>query len=125
MTGSALRSVPSDRSTGACGAWSDIVPRPHGDLALTVGDVAGHGLEARRLRDLLHRAQHGLTVAGLSPEQILTGLRDLINGTDGALATAACVALAPDGCPSSWPTPVTHRRCSSAATARSRSSSPM
>lgn len=97
MTVVAAHAVPSDRRTGASGDWSDVVAQPSGDLTVVVGDVAGHGTSAQPPRDALLLAQHRLSLAGMSPAQVLSGLRRLTSSLDGVLATAACAVLSPDG----------------------------
>ena len=56
----AARYLPARAETEVGGDWYDVVPLDDGRLALTIGDVSGHGIEAAslmaRLRDALRAA---------------------------------------------------------------------
>ena len=82
------------------GDWYDVVQLPSGGLALTIGDVSGHGIEAAalmgRLRDSLRSAAlegDGVAHATERVDKLLQSQRP----PGDALATAVFMVLAPDG----------------------------
>ena len=42
----AARYVPAEEGSAAGGDWYDVIELPDGGVALVIGDVAGHGIEA-------------------------------------------------------------------------------
>src|SRR3982074_3872896 len=59
--------VPSDREGGASGDWHDVIALPSGDVAVVVGDAAGHGGQARPLKDALQRGLPGVAMTTAHP----------------------------------------------------------
>jgi hypothetical protein len=73
------------------GDWYDAMELPTGKVMLTVGDVAGHGIDAVTGMVTLRNSLRGLALTGASPAALL----GLLNGvayhlTDDVLATAVC-----------------------------------
>ncbi|WP_343239179.1 SpoIIE family protein phosphatase [Streptomyces sp. SID8014] len=93
---------------GAGGGWFDVIPLSGTRVALVVGDVAGHGVEAAATMGQLRVALRTLTLQDLETEELLTYLDEV------AAHLAATSASAPDEqvatCAVSVYDPVT-RRC--------------
>jgi serine phosphatase RsbU (regulator of sigma subunit) len=78
------------------GDWYDVVPLEDGDIAVAVGDVAGHGAIAAAVMDRLCTPLAALLLAGHPPAQALELLDRFAGHVDGAqLSTAMCVRLSP------------------------------
>lgn len=96
----AARYLPARAETQVGGDWYDVVQLPAGGLALTIGDVSGHGIEAAammgRLRDSLRAAalEGGDVVeATRRVDALLRSERQL----GDTVATAVFMLLSPDG----------------------------
>lgn len=96
----AARYLPARAEAQVGGDWYDVVQLPSGGLALTIGDVSGHGIEAAalmgRLRDSLRSAAlegDGVAHATERVDKLLQSQRP----PGDALATAVFMVLAPDG----------------------------
>jgi serine phosphatase RsbU (regulator of sigma subunit) len=76
-------SVPSDRVGGASGDWYDVVALPSGDVVVVVGDAAGHGVQARPLKDALQRELRGMALTGTQPSELSDCLGDDFADRDG------------------------------------------
>jgi hypothetical protein len=68
------------------GDWYDAVQLPNGDLALTVGDVAGHGLDATATMVFARSAVRALLVDGMAADDALRRV-DAILASQGAFVT--------------------------------------
>ncbi|WP_107481851.1 SpoIIE family protein phosphatase [Streptomyces sp. JHA26] len=85
----ASRYLPAARS-GVGGDWFDIIPLSGMRVALVVGDVVGHGIQASATMGRLRTAVRTLADIDLTPEELLTHLDDLVvrlseeAGGDGA-----------------------------------------
>ena len=75
------------------GDWYDAVRRPDGLLHLTVGDVAGRGIQAAVLMGQLRNAFRALAYEHVSPAEIARRLTNHV--PDGGMATAVFLALDP------------------------------
>ena len=89
------RSETDDGEIG--GDWYDVFTLPDGELAIAIGDVAGHGLDAAasmiRMREMLRAAA---VLEGPRPDRILaTANRTMPAFGDGVFATAALAILDP------------------------------
>ncbi|MGW7055465.1 SpoIIE family protein phosphatase [Streptomyces sp. NPDC054887] len=85
---------PTDTAGGVSGDWFDVIPLSSARVALVVGDVVGHGLQATAMMGRLRTAVRTLADLDLEPDELLTHLDDLVsqltveNGfEDGATAT--------------------------------------
>lgn len=85
---------------GAGGDWFDIIPLPGARVALVVGDVVGHGLQAAATMGRLRTAVHNFSALDLTPDELLTHLDELVTRTEpggdhqpeeGTLAGATCL----------------------------------
>jgi serine phosphatase RsbU (regulator of sigma subunit) len=96
----AARYLPARAEARVGGDWYDVVPLASGGLALTIGDVSGHGIDAAalmgRLRDSLRAAAiegDGAASATARVDRLIESQRP--RGDD--LATAIFGVLSPDG----------------------------
>ncbi|MEU8363079.1 SpoIIE family protein phosphatase [Nonomuraea sp. NPDC048882] len=74
----ASRYLPSDRHKGVGGDWYDAIHLPGSRLALVVGDVTGHGINAAATMGRLRTAVRTLAYLDLPPDQLLTHLDHLM-----------------------------------------------
>ena len=63
----AARYVPAETGLAAGGDWFDVIPIGGGRVALVIGDVAGHGLEAASLMGQLRLAVRAYALEGHPP----------------------------------------------------------
>ncbi|MFC9114876.1 MULTISPECIES: SpoIIE family protein phosphatase [Streptomyces] len=62
---------------GAGGAWFDVIPLSGARVALVVGDVAGHGIEAAATMGQLRVALRTLALQDLETDEVLTHLDEV------------------------------------------------
>ncbi|WP_433444202.1 SpoIIE family protein phosphatase [Nonomuraea sp. CA-141351] len=74
----ASRYLPSGMHDAVGGDWYDAIPLPDGRVALVVGDVTGHGINAAATMGRLRTAVRTLTYMGLPPDELLAHLDDLL-----------------------------------------------
>lgn len=92
----AARYEPAQSDTDVGGDWYDAFVMPDGRLALTVGDVAGHGLDAAALMGQLRNAARAYAVDELEPGALVTKLNRLLSDVpEGLLATLIFATLDP------------------------------
>jgi PAS domain S-box-containing protein len=111
----ASRYLPTDARHGVGGDWFDVIPLSGARVALVVGDVVGHGINAAATMGRLRTAVHTLADMDLPPEELLAHLDDLVirlseeeagqEGIGAAVLGATCLYAVYD--------PVT-RRCTMA-----------
>ena len=89
----AVRYLPATGSLNACGDWYDVVDLPHGRVALAVGDVVGHGLQAAAAMGMLRSASGAAIRATPSPVRALEVLGIYARALEGALATTVVEVL--------------------------------
>ncbi|MGN9781383.1 SpoIIE family protein phosphatase [Nonomuraea sp. ZG12] len=70
--------LPSDAHDGVGGDWFDAIPLRDGRVALVVGDVTGHGINAAATMGRLRTAVRTLAYLGLPPDELLAHLDDLV-----------------------------------------------
>ncbi|MFD5102931.1 SpoIIE family protein phosphatase [Streptomyces albidochromogenes] len=91
---------PTDTAGGVSGDWFDVIPLSSARVALVVGDVVGHGLQATAMMGRLRTAVRTLADLDLEPDELLTHLDDLVsqltiesstyeNGTAGSTPQSA------------------------------------
>ncbi|MFE2025694.1 SpoIIE family protein phosphatase [Streptomyces hygroscopicus] len=90
----ASRYLPTDARNGVGGDWFDVIPLSGARVALVVGDVVGHGINAAATMGRLRTAVHTLADMDLPPEELLAHLDDLVirlteeeTGQEGVAAT--------------------------------------
>ncbi|MGW5636520.1 SpoIIE family protein phosphatase [Streptomyces sp. NPDC003832] len=69
---------PADELTGLGGDWYDVVPLSGARVALVVGEVPGHGIDAAASMGRLRTAVRTLAALDLRPEEVLAHLDDLV-----------------------------------------------
>ncbi|MFI1035450.1 SpoIIE family protein phosphatase [Streptomyces sp. NPDC020951] len=74
----AWRYLPTGALAGAGGDWFDVIPLPSARVALVVGDVVGHGIQASATMGRLRTAVRTLADLDLAPDELLTHLDDLV-----------------------------------------------
>ncbi|MBF8188058.1 SpoIIE family protein phosphatase [Nonomuraea sp. K274] len=87
----ASRYLPSDTHEGVGGDWYDVIHLPGARIALVVGDVTGHGINAAATMGRLRTAVRTLAYLDLPPDELLTHLDRLMEedarGLDATGAT--------------------------------------
>nr|WP_051807701.1 SpoIIE family protein phosphatase [Streptomyces sp. NRRL F-2664] len=92
----AVRYRPAESESLVGGDWYDSVVLPNGNVLLSVGDVAGHGVQAATGMVALRNALRGLAVTGAGPAQLLAWLNHVAFHLTGHLtATAVCALFNP------------------------------
>ncbi|MFE5766127.1 SpoIIE family protein phosphatase [Streptomyces sp. NPDC056492] len=92
----AVRYRPAESQSLVGGDWYDSVVLPNGKILLSVGDVAGHGIQAATGMVVLRNALRGLAVTGAGPAQLLAWLnRVAFHLTSHLTATAVCAIYDP------------------------------
>jgi serine phosphatase RsbU (regulator of sigma subunit) len=89
----AVRYLPATGSLNVCGDWYDVVDIAPDRLAVAVGDVIGHGLEAAAVMGMLRSALSAATRALERPAQALEVLGLYARSVEGALGTTAVKAV--------------------------------
>jgi integral membrane sensor domain MASE1/anti-sigma regulatory factor (Ser/Thr protein kinase) len=69
--GLAARYLPASADVRIGGDWYDVIQLPGGKLGLTIGDVAGHGLQAARTMSQLQTAVRAFGLEEDSPARVL------------------------------------------------------
>ncbi|MHC3474935.1 SpoIIE family protein phosphatase [Streptomyces sp. 7R007] len=69
---------PADELTGLGGDWYDLVQLSGARVALVVGEVPGHGIDAAASMGALRTAVRTLAALDLPPEEVLAHLDDLV-----------------------------------------------
>lgn len=70
--------LPTDAARGVGGDWFDVIPLSSARVALVVGDVVGHGLQATATMGRLRTAVRTLADLDVDPEELLIHLDDLV-----------------------------------------------
>jgi serine phosphatase RsbU (regulator of sigma subunit) len=87
----AVRYRPAESEYLVGGDWYDAVVLPSKQVLLSVGDIAGHGINAATGMVMLRNALRGLAATGAGPGQLLAWLNQVTHDlTDHVLATAIC-----------------------------------
>ncbi|WP_311203350.1 sodium/proline symporter PutP [Streptomyces gossypii] len=76
--------LPADAPSGVGGDWFDVIPLSGTRVALVVGDVVGHGMNAATTMGRLRTAVRTLANLDLPPDELLAHLDDLVIGLMGA-----------------------------------------
>ncbi|MGW3204870.1 SpoIIE family protein phosphatase [Streptomyces sp. NPDC001135] len=72
---------PADELTGLGGDWYDLIPLSGARVALVVGEVPGHGIDAAAAMGGLRTAVRTLAALDLPPEEVLAHLDELVART--------------------------------------------
>ncbi|MEU2492477.1 SpoIIE family protein phosphatase [Streptomyces sp. NPDC007883] len=90
----AVRYRPAVGSLNVCGDWYDLVQLQDGDkIAVAVGDVVGHGLEAAGIMGQLRSALSATSLVATGPAQALEVLGRYAHCVTGAESTTAVTAF--------------------------------
>lgn len=90
----AVRYRPATGALNVCGDWYDLVKLPAGDrIAVAVGDVVGHGLEAAGVMGQLRSALSATSRVAAGPAQALDILGRYAQSIEGAESTTAVTAF--------------------------------
>lgn len=91
----ASRYLPTGGQIGVGGDWFDAIPLSGARVALAVGDVVGHGLQASATMGRLRTAMRTLADIDLAPDELLTHLDDLVAhfsaNEDAGVVGATCL----------------------------------
>jgi PAS domain S-box-containing protein len=79
----AARYLPAGSGARVGGDWYDVFPVGDDDLAFSIGDVAGHGLDAASLMAQLRNALRGAAYCGASPIEALAAIDRLVSDHAG------------------------------------------
>ncbi|MGW6961881.1 SpoIIE family protein phosphatase [Streptomyces chartreusis] len=74
----ASRYLPASSRIGVGGDWFDVIPLSGARVALVVGDVVGHGIQASATMARLRSAVRTLADVDVPPDELLTHLDDLV-----------------------------------------------
>ncbi|MEU0221223.1 SpoIIE family protein phosphatase [Streptomyces sp. NPDC006265] len=74
--------LPASTRAGVGGDWFDVIPLSGARVALVVGDVVGHGIQASATMGRLRTAVRTLADVDLPPDELLTHLDDLVSHLD-------------------------------------------
>ena len=74
----ASRYLPADMDHGVGGDWFDVIPLSGARVALVVGDVVGHGINAAATMGRLRTAVRTLADMELPPDELLAHLDDTV-----------------------------------------------
>lgn len=92
----AARYVPGTADLRIGGDWYDSQVMPDGTVALSVGDIAGHGVEAAAKMGELRSAMMALRLVRSAPDELISVVHRLVADLD-YFATVTCVRLDPTG----------------------------
>jgi PAS domain S-box-containing protein len=70
--------LPADALSDVGGDWFDVIPLSGARVALVVGDVVGHGIDAAATMGRLRTAVQTLAALDVRPEELLAHLDDLV-----------------------------------------------
>jgi serine phosphatase RsbU (regulator of sigma subunit) len=94
----AYRYLPTGSQAGVGGDWFDVISLSGARVALVVGDVVGHGIQASAAMGRLRTAVRTLADIDLPPDELLTHLDDLVirlseetDGGPGGNMVATCL----------------------------------
>ena len=94
------RYIPTDSDAGVGGDWFDVIPLSGGRVALTIGDVVGHGVGAAGLMGRMRIAVQTLAELDLTPGELLARVdveaSRLIEDDDLVALSASCLFLSYD-----------------------------
>jgi serine phosphatase RsbU (regulator of sigma subunit)/CheY-like chemotaxis protein/anti-sigma regulatory factor (Ser/Thr protein kinase) len=94
----AARYLASVEATAVGGDWYDVLRLPDGGVAMVIGDVVGHGVQAATVMGELRHGLRAYILEGHGPAGALARLDALVEATHGArmIATLLVLVLDPD-----------------------------
>ena len=93
----AYRYLPASTQAGVGGDWLDVIPLSGTRVALVIGDVVGHGVQASAAMGQLRSAVRTLADVDLAPDELLIHLDDLVihltegDDTESGELSATCL----------------------------------
>ena len=96
----AARYLPARAEAQVGGDWYDVVALANGGLALSIGDVAGHGIEAAAMMGQLRNALRGAALEGADAAAAMTRVDRILQSQrerPDSIATAVFARLNGDG----------------------------
>ncbi|MEO3785068.1 SpoIIE family protein phosphatase [Actinocorallia sp. B10E7] len=92
-----VRYRPAGNEALVGGDWYDVLTLPNGKVLVSIGDVAGHGIQSATDMVVLRNALRGLSATGAGPAQLLYWLNNVtVHLTDNVTATAVCGIFDPE-----------------------------
>ena len=82
--------MPAEQQASVGGDWYDAVQLPNGKLFATVGDVAGHGIDAAVVMSRARQTLVALAMLGNGPAEILDQVNRILIAQGQTMVTAAC-----------------------------------
>jgi PAS domain S-box-containing protein len=83
------RYLPASAHAGVGGDWFDVIPLSGARVALVVGDVVGHDIQASAIMGRLRAAVRTLADIDLPPDEFLTRLDEMVRTSHEADAASA------------------------------------
>jgi PAS domain S-box-containing protein len=93
----AARYLPAEAGAYAGGDWYDVIPLVSGDVALVIGDVAGHGLEAASVMAQVRMAVRAYALEGIAPTSVVARAHALLRQLHGGRQMVTMLFLVIDG----------------------------
>ncbi|MFI8287755.1 SpoIIE family protein phosphatase [Streptomyces sp. NPDC085614] len=91
------RYLPGTQGMEVGGDWYDVIETADGLLALTIGDVQGHGVAAAATMGQLRSAVRAFALGGLAPPEVVRGTNRLLIDMDpGQFASCCYILLDPE-----------------------------
>ncbi|MEV7521104.1 SpoIIE family protein phosphatase [Streptomyces sp. NPDC091371] len=87
------RYLPGTLGMDVGGDWYDVIDTDGGLLALIIGDVQGHGVEAAATMGQLRSAVRAFALSGSTPEQVMSGTNRLLIDLDPGQFASCCYVL--------------------------------
>jgi anti-sigma regulatory factor (Ser/Thr protein kinase) len=75
------RYLPAEEGSSAGGDWYDVIDLPDGTVALVIGDVAGHGVEAASVMGQVRMAVRAYGLEGHAPKTVVALVHDLLRSS--------------------------------------------
>lgn len=75
----AARYVPASADVRVGGDWYDVVHLPGGQLAMAIGDVAGHGVQAAATMGQIRMAVRAYALQDPAPVAVMSGVHKLVS----------------------------------------------
>jgi serine phosphatase RsbU (regulator of sigma subunit) len=99
----AARYLPTSIGADIGGDWYDVFTLPDGNLALVMGDVVGHDVQAASFMGKLRSALRAYALEGHCPSEVLARLNNFTHHLyPGVMATCIYAVYTPDKCALTW-----------------------
>lgn len=87
------RYLPGTEGMDVGGDWYDVIETGHGQLALVIGDVQGHGVAAAATMGQLRSAVRAFALGGHRPEDVVQGTNKLLIDLDPGQFASCCYVV--------------------------------